>query len=197
MRFSAKLLALAVMLGLAACTTGYQPPAEPPKPVSPQPAATQLRPGLLPLYFTGELEHVNNMPRTPAEMARGRAGQPVLQLDLQSSSGAMWDSQRNELHYIHMTGLIQLEAGIYRFAALSNDGLRITIDQTRVVDDPFIHSTQMSPVTELKVPESGWYPITVQYFQKRGTAALRFQWQPPGAGGLMTVPAAALAHLPG
>lgn len=196
MRLSRLLPIIGLALALSACAVQYQHPAEPPKPVSPQPAATQLNPGLKPLYFAGELEHVNNMPRTEADLAKGRPGQPILQLNL-ATGGAMWESQRVENYAIHMTGLIQLEAGIYKFAAISNDGLRITIDKTRVVDDPYVHANQMSPVTEVTISESGWYPIVVQYFQKRGTASLQFQYQPPGAGGMMPVPAAAFAHLRG
>lgn len=195
MRSSLKILGLVLTLGLAACGAGQQSgPVLPPKPVMPQPAATDLNPGLKPLYFIGELEHVNNMPRNEAELARGRPGQPILILDVQQGTGVMWDSQRGENYSIHMTGLIQLEAGIYKFAAWSNDGVRVTIDKTRVVDDPYVHASQQSPVTEVSIQQQGWYPITVQYFQKRGTTALRLMWQPPGAGGLMTIPAAAYAH---
>lgn len=182
--------------GLAACATQQQAPSGPPQPASPQPTATQLSPGLSPLYFLGTLEHVDNMPRSASDMSRGRRGPAILQLDAESGSGQMWDSQTNRNYAVHMTGLIQLEAGIYRFAALSNDGIRVTIDKTRVVDDPDVHASKMSPATEVRISEPAWYPITVQYFQKGGTAALKFYWQPPGAGGMLLVPAAALAHSP-
>ena len=195
MRISLKILGLALTLGLAACAAQQQGPAQPPQPVSPQPTATQLNPGLKPLYFIGAQEHVNTMPRSPADLARGRQGPPILNLDL-ATGGVMWDSQVAQNYSIHMTGLIQLEAGVYKFGAVSNDGLRITIDKTRVVDDPYVHATQQSPITEVHIPQPGWYPITVQYFQKAGTSTLQFKWQPPGAGGLMIVPAAALAHIP-
>jgi hypothetical protein len=183
--------------GLTACATQQDSaPAGPPQPANPQPIVAQLSPGLSPLYFTAQLDHVDNMPRSAADLAKGRRGPAILQLDVESGSGRMWDSQATEGFAVHMTGLIQLEAGIYRFAAFANDGIRITIDRTRVVDDPDVHAGRLSPVTEVRISQPAWYPITVQYFQKRGTAALRFQWQPPGAGGLMTVPAAALAHIP-
>ncbi len=188
-------LAALPALFLAACTTPTQPPAGPPQPANPQPAVGALNPGLSPLYFTLQLDHVDNMPRG-SDLAKGRRGPPILQLDLDSGSGRMWDSQIESGYAVHMTGLIQLEAGIYRFAAFSNDGVRITIDRTRAVDDPYVHAGQMSPTTEVTIERNGWYPITVQYFQKRGTAALKFLWQPPGAGGMMVVPAAALAHIP-
>jgi hypothetical protein len=195
MRISFRILGLALTLGLAACAAQQQGPVQPPQPVSPQPTATQLNPGLKPLYFLGDLEHVNNMPRNEAELSRGRPGQPILQLNFEGT-GVMWESQVAQNYSIHMTGLIQMEAGVYKFAAVSNDGVRVTLDKSRVVDDPYVHATQQSPATEVHIAQAGWYPITVQYFQKRGLSALRLLWQPPGAGGLMPVPAAALAHRP-
>ncbi|MFN4275929.1 MAG: PA14 domain-containing protein [Ferrovibrio sp.] len=197
MRLRKLILGILPALLLAACATQQDSrPAGPPQPATPQPTAAQLSPGLSPLYFIAQLDHVDNMPRSPADLAKGRRGPAILQLDAESGSGRMWDSQATEGFAVHMTGMIQLEAGIYRFAAFANDGIRITIDRTRVVDDPDVHAGRLSPLGEVRISQPAWYPITVQYFQKRGTAALKFQWQPPGAGGLMTVPAAALAHMP-
>lgn len=200
MRLSRHLIGLVAALALAACAPRMQEataPAGPPMPVSPQPAATQLNPGLAPVYFLGALDHVDNMPRSADQLARGRRGPPILQLDAESGTGTMWDSGTARNFSVHMTGLMQLSAGTYRFAAFSNDGIRITLDRTRIVDDPYVHAGQISPTTTVSISEPGWYPITVQYFQKGGTAALRFLYQPPGAGGLMPVPAAVLAHIPG
>lgn len=188
-------LQIAIILfaaGLTACAAQYQPPAGPPQPVSQQPAAT--RPGLVPLYFLGTLEHVDNMPRG-SDLAKGRRGAPVTSLDSESGSGAMWDSGERRNYSVQMDGLIRLDRpGRYGFAAVSNDGVRVTIDRHRVVDDPYVHATQTSPTTWIEVPQAGWYPLTVQYFQKGGTAALKLLWQPPGASSLSVVPAAALAH---
>jgi hypothetical protein len=192
MRLPSRLAVILLAIALGACAGQYQMPAEPPRPVAPQPAAT--RPGLVPLYFPGMLEHVDNMPRG-ADLAKGRRGAPIPLLDAESSSGAMWDSQDRRNYAVQMDGLIRFEQpGRYGFAALSNDGIRVTIDRHRVVDDPYVHATQTSPVTWIEVAQAGWYPLTVQYFQKGGTAALKLLWQPPGATDLSVVPASAFAH---
>ena len=192
MRLPSRFAAILLAATLAACAGQYQMPAGPPQPVAPQPAVT--RPGLVPLYFLGMLEHVDNMPRG-ADLAKGRRGAPITVLDSESSSGAMWDSETRRNYSVQMDGLIRFDRpGRYGFAALSNDGIRVTIDRHRVVDDPYVHATQMSPVTWIDVTRTGWHPLTVQYFQKGGTAALKLLWQPPGATDLSVVPAAAFAH---
>lgn len=195
MRTLQQIAAILFVAALAACAGQYQMPAEPPKPVAPQPAAAELRPGIVPLYFLGTLEHVDNMPRG-ADLAKGRRGAAIPMLDAESS-GVLWDSQANRNYSVQMDGLIRLDRpGRYGFAAISNDGIRVTIDRHRVVDDPYVHATQTSPVTFIDVAQAGWYPLTVQYFQKGGTAALKLLWQPPGTSNLAPVPAAALAHKP-
>lgn len=192
MRLPSRLAAILLAAALAACAAQYRIPAEPPSPVMPQPA--NVSPGLMPLYFVGMLEHVDNMPRG-ADLANGRRGAPVIVLDAESGSGTMWDSQVRRNYSVQMDGLIRLDRpGRYGFAALSNDGIRVTIDRHRVVDDPNVHAAQTSPITWIEVAQAGWYPLTVQYFQKGGSAALKLLWQPPGATDLSVVPASALAH---
>lgn len=196
MRVLHSLAAIALAAALAACAVQYRLPAEPPRPVAPQPAAGDLRPGLVPLYFRGMIEHIDNMPRGE-DLAKGRRGAAIPVLDADSSSGVMWESQDRRNYSVLMEGLIRLDRpGRWGFAASSNDGIRITIDRHRVVDDPNVHATQTSPVTFIEVAQAGWYPLQVQYFQKGGSAALKFLWQPPGAGTLAPVPAEALAHKP-
>lgn len=197
MRSATAIYSLALALALTGCSMmAGGPAADIPQPVSPQPAADQLNPGLATLYITGAVASVDAMPAGNAALAHGRLGPPVLQLDSESAGGRMWSSGFSEAYAIQLDGLIQLEAGIYRFAALSDDGVRISIGGVRVVDDPLMHMMRMSPTTALTVKEPGWYPIVVQYFQASGSAALRLYWQPPGAGGLLVAPAAILAHRP-
>jgi hypothetical protein len=196
-RFTSRVVALGMALAIAGCSLiGSTPSADIPQPVSPQPRAEQLNPGLRPLYVTGAVASVDAIPGGNAALAQGRIGPAVLQLDADSPGGRMWDSGFSEGYSIQLHGLIQLEAGIYGFAALSDDGLRITIGSTRVVDDPLMHVARMSPTTQVTIKEAGWYPISVQYFQVSGAAALRLYWHPPGAGGLLVAPAAILAHQP-
>ena len=200
------LLAAAFALGLAACATSTTTTAPATAsadrgaalaPLDPQPAVAALRPGLQMLYFYADFRHVDNMPKTPAELAKGKRGEPVANLAASSDMGKMWGIASGELYGAHFTGLIKLDAGEYTFFARSNDGVRVHLDRMLVVDDPEVHADHASDPVKVAITRPGWYPITVQYFQRRGSARLELYWQPPGAGAPVIVPASALAHVPG
>lgn len=168
-----------------------------PRPVAPPPAESTLRPGLQPRYFYGDFKQIDAMPTTGANFAQGNLGKPVANLAASSNAGKLWEAQVNTLYAVHFSGLIKLQAGEYQFAASSNDGVRVTIDRTRVLDDPTPHPTRLTPPAKVTIATPGWYGLTVQYFQRMGGAALELQWQRPGAAALSVVPPEALAHLPG
>jgi len=191
--FGRSIIALMLAAGLSACATTKEEAAGPPMPLSPQPTAMQ--PGLAPVYILGEMESIIYVPTGAKADAAGRPGKPVANLDV-TSSGELWESGTRRHYGVLFRGMIKLEAGTYAFQALSNDGVKIMIDRAVVVDDPDVHADRMSPKTSVTFTQAGWYPLQVQYFQKNGSATLRFYWQPPGAPEAVVVPPAALAHLP-
>jgi len=165
-----------------------------PAPLDPQPAAASLQPGLQSLVFDSDFKNVDNMPSTPEELAKGRRGAPVANLASSAADGRLWGIASGALYGVHFTGLIRLEAGDYSFLANSNDGVRVFVGTACVVDDPDVHADHLSEPVKVSIAKPGWYPITVQYFQRRGGARLELFWQPPGASAPAIVPASALAH---
>src|SRR5262245_40578101 len=108
---------------LALAAAGAPAADKPPAPLEPQPAASALQPGLQMLYFSGDFKHVENMPKTPADLAKGKRGAPVPNLAASTDGGPMWGiASSYEYFGAHITGLIKLEAGEYSFLAKSNDG---------------------------------------------------------------------------
>lgn len=169
------------------------------QPATPQPAAASLKPGLATLYFQGRYDHINDMPSLskPAEMAKGRPGKPVAPIDEMSGNGAMWESQDVQFFGVVFTGYMRFEKpGSYHITTNSNDGIRVFIGGKMVLDDPYVHADAMANPVALDIVTPGWYPITMQYFQKRNTATLQFFWQPPDANAMSIVPATALMHVP-
>jgi hypothetical protein len=80
--------------------------------------------------------------------------------------------------------------------ALSNDGIRVEICSKMILTDPDVHSDRLSPQVLIDIPKPGWYPILVQYFQRKGTAAIELQWKLPGKAEFSVIPAEAYAHIP-
>jgi hypothetical protein len=188
-------LGLAVLL--AGCAGEAPVPAGGPTPVAPQPGDAALRPGLQPRYFYGDFNHVDLVPTKPADVAKGNLGKPVANLAANSNTGRLWEAQSDTQYGVHFSGLIKLQAGEYQFAVKSNDGVRVFLDQARILEDPTAHPDRFTPPTRVTIAKPGWYRLTVQYFQRRGSAALELHWQPPGAAALSIVPAEALAHVAG
>lgn len=154
-----------------------------------------LQPGLSPCYINGMIRHVDEI--LEWEKHRDCKPGPVLtQLDSRAGEGKVLTSPWSDGVMAKITGYIHLaESGTYGFVFQSNDGVRLLIDGARVVEDPGVHADQFSEVGQFQVPEPGWYPITIYYFERKNTSTLRFFWQPPGTDGTMpVVPAAALAH---
>jgi len=185
------LLATLALLALASPAIAQGPA---PQPATP--AADKLKPGLDAIYFYEDFKHIENMPTSAAALAKGKRKQPVPNLDAGSGDGALWESGTTELYGVHFAGFIELAAGDYILVANSNDGVRVTLDKAKLIDDPDIHADRFSKPANIKITRPGWYPITVQYFQRRNTALLELHWQKPGGKQMEIVPPEAFAHLP-
>jgi len=46
------------------------------------------------------------------------------------------------------------------------------------------------------ISETGWYPILIRYFQRKGTATVKLYWKKPGDKDFSVIPEAAYAHGP-
>jgi hypothetical protein len=181
-------LAIALACGPAAAQTSVTlKPAEA--------APPDIKPGLSSHYVYGDFRHVDAMPSVEEARRSGRPGKPILQINQRSNTGELYESGVTQLFGIVMSGYIKLDAaGQYAFAAKSNDGIRVHLGGQRILDDPDIHSDRFSMPALVQVPAPGWYPIAVQYFQRKYTAALELHWQPPGKNDMSLVPAEAFGH---
>jgi hypothetical protein len=154
--------------------------------------------GLRVLYFNGMYRHVREIPDGDrAMLEKGRPGSPILLIDNQFGEDEVFDSGRNRGVGVQMKGYLLFDQkGRYEFQALSNDGVEVIIDGNSILIDPKVHSDRLSSVATLTVQESGWHPLMVKYFQRKGTAALTLFWKTPGSDEFEVVPARAYGHLP-
>jgi hypothetical protein len=89
-------------------------------------------------------------------------------------------------------GYIRVPAtGVYRFFLRSDDGSRMWVGETLLVDNDGLHSSR-----EISAPvalEQGWHPITVAMFEQSGGFELDVAWSGPRMA-RQRVPAGALAR---
>lgn len=165
------------------------------KPLEPQPAEADLKPGLTVRYYYKKTRDLKMIP-SETSVQKGKPGKPIPYLNHQFGRNEVFDSGTNRLVMMRMKGMLHLPAaGKYVFRALSNDGVRVIIDGQTIVYDRRWHSDRCSHLAEVEIEQAGWYELKVEYFQRKGTAALRFYWQPPGADKLSIIPAEAYAHM--
>ena len=181
-------LAGALLIGAAgvasAAMTGLQP-------ASPQPDPSQVAPGLAVSYFGQMFQDVGEV----AGQSGGEAGTPLAKLDDMPAQGAPVLTSGKAMGVgAQIRGLIHFDkAGTYSFRVTSNDGVRVTLAGQMLAEDPGVHSDHTSLPVDVAIETPGWYELSVDYFQKKGTATLRLLWTPPG-GSESPVPAEAFAH---
>jgi len=158
--------------------------------------ASQLQPGLSVVYIFLKYRNVDQVPTGEAALRMGRQGEPVTMLNHQSGKEeSVFASGRSQGVAMVMDGFMNLEkAGTYRWQALSNDGIRLFIDNTMIFEDPKVHPDRLTPTGTFEVATGGHYPVQIIYFQRKGTASLKLYWQPPGAEQFSLVPAEIYWH---
>jgi hypothetical protein len=184
----AAVLAAALMLGGLAAQAQT---VEGAKPADPQPSEDQLKPGLAVSYVE---EYFNDL----SEMmgGEGTPGEPIANLDATPGRNEPVLTSGKAMGVgAYIRGYIKLdEPGTWTFRVNSNDGIQVTIGGQVVHVDPYKHSDTMSPPILFAVAEPGWYPIEVDYFQRKGTATLQLLWTRPSGGAEEIVPPEAFTH---
>lgn len=161
----------------------------------PTTATAERKPGLAVCYMYKFIRHVDEI----AEWAKSlqcESGAPLAMLDFDGGNGKVLTSHSDDGVMARITGFIHLDkVGAYKFAFESNDGVRLKIDGKLIVEDPGVHDDQFSDLATMDVARPGWYPLSIDFFERKSTWTLRFVWRPPGVeGDPAPVPAAALAH---
>ena len=188
-------LLLCVILTLSACV--QQRSSSTLSPLAPE-MSDGLQPGLVPRYFAKFFSRtVGALPDDDTSRYKSRLGEPILKLDNQFGRGEVFGSGSNRGVGIRMRGFLHFPVpGAYTFQAFSNDGIKMYVAETLLVNDPVQHSDQLSPEATMTIPAAGWYPVQIEYFQRKGTAALKLYWKTPEKQTMEIVPAAAYAHMP-
>ena len=158
--------------------------------------SAERKPGLAVCYMYKFVRHVDEISEW-AKTLKCEPGPPLLTaIDFDGGTTKVLTSNADDGVLARITGFIHLEkAGAYKFAFESNDGVRLMIDGKMIVEDPGVHDDQFSELATMEVSKPGWYPLSIDFFERRITWTLRFLWKQPGVEGeLAPVPAAFLAQ---
>ncbi len=167
-------------------------------PVDPQPTGGSLRSGLAVVYYFDYFaRHLDPLTTGKVSTDSGVAGEPIPYLNHRFGQQEVFGSGTNRGVAMRMKGLIRFpRPGEYIFRAFSNDGLRVRIADAQIIDDPTQHSDRYAVPAVVAIRHAGWYPLTVEYFQRKGTASIGLFWLAPGAEDFAPIPAESYAHLP-
>ena len=92
------------------------------------------------------------------------------------------------------SGVVTASAtGAHVFQTLSDDGVRLWVDGRLVIDNWTDHGVTADTTVPIAMVAGERYAIRLEYYERGGGALVMLRWQPPGAGGFATIPAASLA----
>jgi hypothetical protein len=200
-----------LLVAIAGCASSSSPatqsePDDPPRssarafqPIHPQPLAGDLAPGLSVTYFRNfKARHLDALPRGEYARDVGRPGEPVAFLNHAFGKGVVFGSGEKRLIGMRMQGLIRFpQSGSIGLKAFVNDGIRLYIDGRLVLDEAKWKSEgdRFTAMAHIDAIRGQWYPLTIEYFQRKGTATLKVLWQLPHSETFEAIPADAYAHL--
>jgi hypothetical protein len=170
-------------------------------PLSPQPDDSAMAPGLAVVYFRSYFfRTLENLPSEGSDYEKqiGRSGEPLLELNHAFGKEAVFGSGESDLVALRATGLIHFpQTGEYMLQAEYNDGVFVYVDGQRVIDEGRWEKggDRMSQPAFLDIQTAGWYPLKVEFYERKGTATLKLFWRAPGGSDATPIPPAAYAHL--
>lgn len=89
------------------------------------------------------------------------------------------DSRFSDTFASRHTGVIKIPAtGSYKFYISSDDGAKLYIDGTQVINNDGVHGQNEVAVTLTLT--AGFHDVRIEYFENGGGAALIFSWSGPG-----------------
>lgn len=144
-------------------------------------------------YFKRDVRYMQRMQEGEFESFDGP---PITHLNHQFHKNKVFDSGTNRGVAMRMRGYLNFpQTGVYGLQALSNDGIILLLADTLTLSDPKQHSDRLSHQTHININRPGWFPVTIDYFQRKGTSALKLFWKKPGSTDYTIVPATAYGHV--
>ncbi len=97
----------------------------------------------------------------------------------------------DDQYSIRWTGYVKVDqGGTWTFTTISNDGVRLWVDDTQIIDHWDRHKATRDDGTITL--EAGWHPIRLEYFEQNGTTHMELRYSGPGQSEVI-IPATNLA----
>ncbi len=138
-----------------------------PDPAPTMPAASQ--PTGTPASWTGQYYSGQSLSGDPILTRQDAA------IEFDWGSGSPDTTVASDSFSVSWTATVELEAGTYRFSARSDDGVRIYVDDTAILEDWNVHpaTTTVSDTTLT----GGSHTVRVEYFEADGDASVTVWWE--------------------
>lgn len=88
--------------------------------------------------------------------------------------------------------LLAPSSGSYRFQTVSDDGVRVWINGTQVINNWTNHSSTTNTSGNVNLTAGQRYTVRVEYYDNTGNAVMRLRWRLPGTTSYVAIPAASL-----
>ncbi|MEO0745243.1 MAG: PA14 domain-containing protein [Pseudomonadota bacterium] len=160
------------------------------EPANPQPSG--LKSGLAVSYaYPSDVKTLGNAQNA---LRRSKPGPSLAGLDYRDTNDGDNTLTSKRAHHVvaKITGYVQFDAaGTYNIDFLTNDGLDASIGGQQVGYFNGRQSCNETRAVQVEVPQAGWYPVDILYFQRVGTACLHMR---AGQGAPDWMPDAAFGH---
>jgi YVTN family beta-propeller protein len=125
------------------------------------------------------------------------AGTPLLQrteaVDFDWGSGRPAIGVAADNFSVRWTGTITVPtSGNYRFQTRSDDGVRLWINGTQLINNWSDHSPTNNTSGTITLTAGQRVPVTLEYYERGGGAEIRLRWRLPGTTSYVAIPAASL-----
>lgn len=181
---TASLAAMAIVLATAAFAAPLKL-----KPANPQPSG--LKPGLAVKYaYPPDVKSLNQANRA---LKKGKAGPALKGLDYRDTRDGDKTLTSKQAHHVaaSISGYVKFDAaGTYNIDFLTNDGLDAKVGGQTVGYFDGRQKCFETRAVQVEVPQAGWYPVNITYFQRVGSSCLHMRagkgspdWMPNSAFG--------------
>ena len=143
------------------------------QPASPQPSP---KAGLDVKYVgNGTQRKIRDLGQAKQMLSKAKPGQPLRGLDYRDTNKGEKVLTFSDPYNVaaEITGYMRFDSpGVYELETWSNDGIEAWVGGQQIGYVRGIQGCEANQLTEVEVPQAGWYPLKIIYFQKLGTSCL-------------------------